>query len=81
MKVLIADFDLFHKTGGGQTVYRRLIETNPAIEFYYLTEEEPSDTQRPSNAYAVPFRKIYKNNDFGEDITKWLDWLKKNKPK
>ena len=36
MKVLIADFDLFKKTGGGQTFYRSLIKKNPEIDFYYI---------------------------------------------
>ena len=29
MKVLIADFDLFAKVGGGQTFYRSIILKNP----------------------------------------------------
>jgi len=62
MKVLIAEFDLFHHVGGGQTAYRRLIETNPAIKFWYLGRDEPSLARRPPNAQMVPYREVYRGN-------------------
>lgn len=63
MKVLIAEFDLFHKIGGGQTFYRRLIETNPEIEFYYLIIEEVALRDRPKNVQVVPYQQQYLKSD------------------
>lgn len=59
MKVLIADFDLFNKIGGGQTYYRSIIEKNPNISFYYLTILESVDQVRPVNAYVIPYKERY----------------------
>ena len=59
MRVLIADFDLFAKVGGGQTFYRAIIEKNPEIDFYYLATDERADARRPANAHPVPYRKHY----------------------
>lgn len=59
MKVLIADFDIFAKVGGGQTFYRSLILKNPEINFYYLNEQETVQFERPKNAHIIPYRQIY----------------------
>ncbi|HET6883674.1 MAG TPA: glycosyltransferase [Pirellulales bacterium] len=59
MRVLIADFDLFAKVGGGQTFYRAIIEKNPEIDFYYLTSDESAGARRPANAHPVPYQKQY----------------------
>lgn len=58
-KVLIADFDLFKKVGGGQTFYRQIIEKNPQIDFYYLIEQESPQNPRPKNAHAITYKPIY----------------------
>ncbi|BAQ60308.1 glycosyl transferase [Geminocystis sp. NIES-3708] len=63
MKVLIAEFDLFSKIGGGQTFYRRLIETNPDIEFYYLIMEEKISSFRPKNAQCLIYKQQYIKSD------------------
>jgi glycosyltransferase involved in cell wall biosynthesis len=60
MKVFIVEFDLYKNVGGGQTAYRRLIETNPNIEFWYLGLDEKSQACRPVNARMVPFRLEYR---------------------
>ncbi|MBJ7899276.1 MAG: glycosyltransferase [Cyanobacteria bacterium RI_101] len=65
MKVLITDFDLFAKMGGGQTFYRSVILKNPQIDFYYLTQGESVANARPANAHAVPFRENYFLADLG----------------
>jgi glycosyltransferase involved in cell wall biosynthesis len=57
MKVLIADFDLFTKVGGGQTFYRSIIKKNPNIDFYYLIKDELPEIIRPQNAHPVPYRE------------------------
>ncbi|MGI0479658.1 glycosyltransferase [Geminocystis sp. CENA526] len=63
MTVLIAEFDLFHKIGGGQTFYRRLIETNPHINFSYLIIEENVKIDRPKNVQVVPYKQQYLKSD------------------
>ncbi|QUS62002.1 glycosyltransferase [Synechocystis sp. PCC 7339] len=76
MKVLITDFDLFAKVGGGQTFYRSLIRKNPDIDFYYLIDKEERVTKRPNNAHGVPFQEKYfladLNNFFDVNPPKWV---------
>lgn len=64
MKILIADFDLFLKIGGGQTFYRQIIEKNPHLEFYYFIQEENLVNLRPKNAHAIFYKTIYTIADF-----------------
>ncbi len=75
MKVLIADFDLFAKVGGGQTFYRSLILKNPEIDFYYLIQNEHLATKRPQNANPISFYEKYfladLNNFFDVNPPKW----------
>lgn len=54
MKVLIVATDLFYRVGGGETVYRKIIESTPEVEFTYFLDEEAADAPRPANAKAVP---------------------------
>ncbi len=63
MKILIADFDLFSKIGGGQTFYKQVINKNPHLNFYYLLKEENVDNPRPKNAQGIPFKEVYKLED------------------
>jgi len=76
MKVLIADFDLFAKVGGGQTFYRSLILKNPEIDFFYLVELESLAVNRPKNAYPIQFQKKFfladLNNFFDVTPPKWV---------
>jgi glycosyltransferase involved in cell wall biosynthesis len=62
MRILITEFDLFGTMGGGQTVYRRVIETNPQIEFCYFGLEEPATTPRPPNARMFRYREEYRRD-------------------
>ncbi|ACK67228.1 glycosyl transferase family 2 [Rippkaea orientalis PCC 8801] len=77
MKVLIADFDLFSKVGGGQTFYRSIIKKNPQIDFYYIAEKEPLQTTRPPNAHAIPYQEQLLLSDFKNffEVTppKWVE--------
>lgn len=66
MRVLIADFDLFATTGGGQTFYRSIIEANPAIQFSYLTVNEPTSAIRPANAQPIPYCELYATADWDD---------------
>ncbi|MCF4967328.1 glycosyltransferase [Nostoc sp. CMAA1605] len=76
MKVLIVDFDLFNKIGGGQTFYRSLIEKNPQIDFYYFIVSERLESTRPSNAHPIVYRERYHLADYVKflDLTppKWI---------
>lgn len=71
MKVLIAEFDLFNKVGGGQTFYRSIIAKNPEIDFYYfLRDENAKISPHPPNVQGIPFKETY----FNQDFTKWGDF-------
>ena len=65
LRVLVVEVDLFHSVGGGQTVYRRLINTNPHIDFYYLGVEEKPDVPRPANARMIPMVRPYDGEFLG----------------
>jgi glycosyltransferase involved in cell wall biosynthesis len=61
MNVLIGDFDLYNSVGGGQTVYRRLIETNSHLNFHYFIDKENEHASRPVNAFPIRYQKVYNN--------------------
>ncbi|MGX9961874.1 glycosyltransferase [Roseomonas sp. F4] len=52
--VLILDSDLFGQVGGGQSVYRRIIEQRPQDAFFYFRRDEAADAPRPGNAFGIP---------------------------
>ncbi len=64
MKVLIADFDLFQKTGGGQTFYRSLIKKNPQIDFYYIVKNESPKISNLHNSHQIPYQEVFNYGDF-----------------
>ncbi|MGK7945540.1 MAG: glycosyltransferase [Microcystaceae cyanobacterium] len=76
MKILIADFDLFSQMGGGQTFYRRVIANHPNDQYYYLNDQETSDTNRPQNVTAIAYQQPFIIADFNRyfDVTppKWI---------
>ena len=53
MKVLLVTTDLYKSIGGGQTVYKKIIEATPDIEFFYFRDSEPEDAKRPSNTKVI----------------------------
>jgi glycosyltransferase involved in cell wall biosynthesis len=59
MNILIADFDLFYLTGGGQTFYRNIINKNPDIQFYYFTKSEKLSCARSPNAYPIAYKQKF----------------------
>jgi glycosyltransferase involved in cell wall biosynthesis len=77
MKILIADFDIFSKLGGGQTFYRRIIETNPDVSFAYLIDTEKSNNQRPKNTQVFSYQQTYIKADFKNISSKILNELYK----
>ncbi len=54
MKVLLIAIDLYDVIGGGQAVYRKIIESAPNIEFMYFSIREPKSAARPANARPIP---------------------------
>ncbi len=57
MKVLLILEDLYENVGGGQTVYKKIIESNPDITFFYFRNREKSDALRPSNVHTILLAK------------------------
>lgn len=56
MKVLLCLTDLYGSTGGGQTVYRQIVNSSPKIDFFYFVDSEMLHAQRPSNAYPIKLK-------------------------
>lgn len=53
MKILLITSDLYKTIGGGQTVYKKIIESAANIEFYYFVSEESINAKRPLNANPI----------------------------
>lgn len=53
MKILLITSDLYKSVGGGQTVYKNIVESTPEVEFFYFVTDEASNAQRPSNAHPI----------------------------
>lgn len=54
MDILLCEPDLFRTIGGGQTSYRRLVETHPRLDFHYPVRSEAMAAARPPNAHPFP---------------------------
>ena len=61
MKILLAVFDLYRSTGGGQTAYRAIIENRPYDTFYYFIRFEDENAARPSNARPIRYASSYRS--------------------
>src|SRR5882762_9814041 len=53
MKVLLVVTDLYQSVGGGQTVYRKIVESTPGVQFFYFRRDEAPDATRPPNAASI----------------------------
>ena len=53
MRILLITSNLYKSIGGGQTVYKKIVESTPEVEFFYFVTDEAFDAQRPSNAHPV----------------------------
>jgi glycosyltransferase involved in cell wall biosynthesis len=53
MRVLLLVTDLYKQVGGGQAVYRKIIESTPDVDFVYFRSSETAEAPRPANATAV----------------------------
>jgi glycosyltransferase involved in cell wall biosynthesis len=58
MKILLITTDLYKSIGGGQTVYRKIIEATPDVQFFYFRDSEQEDAIRPVNALSIPLAKF-----------------------
>lgn len=56
MRILVVASDLYSAKGGGQTVYRRIIEETPECQFTYFLRGEMQGAWRPPNAQGIPLR-------------------------
>lgn len=54
LKVLLVTMDLYNNIGGGETVYRKIVESAPDIDFYYFSNLRQTTIDRPPNAIAIP---------------------------
>ena len=56
MKVLLIVTDLFKDTGGGQSVYRKIVSELPNTSFYYFIKGESLINNRPNNAKPIELK-------------------------
>jgi len=54
MKILLIISNLYKSIGGGQTVYKKIVEATPDVEFFYFVTDEASGAERPPNAHPIP---------------------------
>jgi len=54
MKILLITTDLYKSIGGGQSVYKKIIEATPSLEFYYFRHGKAETASRPANAHSIP---------------------------
>ena len=57
MKVLLIVTDLFIDTGGGQSVYRKIVNELPGTTFYYFIKGESLTNNRPINAKPIELKQ------------------------
>ena len=57
MKVLLIVTDLFIDTGGGQSVYRKIVNELPDTTFYYFIKGESPTNNRPINARPIELKQ------------------------
>lgn len=60
VRVLLADFDLFSDSGGGQTFYRSLARRHPEIEFSFYATRRYDPAELPKNVRAIRLRHFYR---------------------
>lgn len=53
MTVLLIATNLYKEIGGGQTVYKKIIESAPEVEFFYFVTDEADTASKPVNARSI----------------------------
>jgi glycosyltransferase involved in cell wall biosynthesis len=73
-RILILDFDLYGQVGGGQSVYRRLVEHGPRDVWFYFRRHEAADAPRPAHAVGIPFIEplVGLTRELPEHLHHWL---------
>lgn len=54
MRVLLIAINLYQSVGGGQSVYRKIIESSPGLDFFYFANDEVASSDKPANAHPIP---------------------------
>jgi glycosyltransferase involved in cell wall biosynthesis len=54
MRVLLITTDLYRSVGGGQSVYRKIIESSPDVDYFYFVTDEVANSEKPENAHPIP---------------------------
>ena len=53
LKILLLQKDIYRSQGGGQTVYQKIIQKSPNIDFFYFIYNEKKSDPRPKNAHPI----------------------------
>ena len=61
-RILIVECDLYTNIGGGQSSYRKIIETCSDDRYFYFSRDEDVAAPRPDHVTAIPLRTIYRQN-------------------
>ena len=56
MRILLIEKDLFKEVGGGQKIYKDIINACPNEQFFYFIEQELTDSRRPKNAFPIKLK-------------------------
>lgn len=68
MKVLLIQNDLYKNIGGGQTIYQKIIESSPNINFYYFISDENKEAERPKNAIPIELKYGYRKIQIPDNL-------------
>ena len=76
LKILLLQKDIYRSHGGGQTVYQKIIQKSPNIDFFYFIYNEKKSDPRPKNAHSILLKdfqisteKYYKIQNFHYQAT------------
>ncbi|MDB4805122.1 glycosyltransferase [bacterium] len=73
MNVLLNEYNLFNSTGGGQTVYRKIVSENPDIMFYYFISKPGEIKNSPVNTTPIILKDNY-SKAFLRDTRKFINF-------
>lgn len=69
MKILLIQKDIFYNIGGGQSIYKKIITSNPGIKFYYFIENEKYNISIPRNVIRIKLKSKFKiiSNEYSQN--------------
>lgn len=53
MRVLLITTNLYRSVGGGQSVYKKIIESSPGVDFFYFVTDQHANADKPANAHPI----------------------------